>query len=196
MARAKKLDPEEAGGSLGGLIRGAREKQGLTLQQVADRTRLSVSYLSQIERDLLHPSVSTLKNIARALGILAGKLMFPATRSPKRAMVSVMRKGERKRLVFPKSTIEYELLTPDLQRRVSMLWLSAKPGAESGPALTHEGEDGVVVLKGRLSMQIGGVWQELGAGDSIYFSSELPHRWRNPGRVVAEAIWMSTPPSF
>lgn len=187
---------EEPGGSLGGVIRGAREKHAFTLQQVADRTKLSVSYLSQIERDLLHPSVSTLKRIAEALGIRAGKLMFPTARSPKAAMVSVLRKGERKRLVFPKSSIEYELLTPDLRRRVSMLWLSAKPGAESGPTFTHEGEDGVVVLKGQLSVEVGGVWHDLKAGDSIYFSSALPHRWRNPGRVLAEAIWMSTPPSF
>jgi mannose-6-phosphate isomerase-like protein (cupin superfamily) len=108
----------------------------------------------------------------------------------------VQRKGERKRLVFPKSDIEYELLTPDLRRRVSMLWVSAKAGVESGPALTHEGEDGVVVLKGRISIEIGGVWHELKTGDSIYFNSALEHRWRNPGRVVAEAIWISTPPSF
>lgn len=187
---------EEAGGSLGSVIRNAREEHALTLQQVADRTKLSVSYLSQIERDLLHPSVSTLKRISQALGIPAGKLMFPITRPPRRAMVSVLRKGERKRILFPQSSIEYELLTPDLRRRVSMLWLSAQPGAESGPALTHEGEDGVVVLKGELSMEIGGVWHELKAGDSIYFSSALPHRWRNPGRSVAEAIWVSTPPSF
>ena len=67
--------------SLGAVIRSAREKHELTLQQVAERTRLSVSYLSQIERDLLHPSVSTLKRIAQALGIAAGKLMFPAPKA-------------------------------------------------------------------------------------------------------------------
>lgn len=183
-------------GSLGGVIRGAREKHQLTLQQVADRTRLSVSYLSQIERDLLHPSVSTLKRIAQALGIAAGKLMFPSAKSTGRSMVSVQRKGERKRILFPHSNIEYELLTPDLRRRVSMLWVSAQPGAESGPAFTHEGEDGVVVLSGELAIEVGGVWHDLKAGDSIYFHSELPHRWRNPGKVVAEAVWVSTPPSF
>ena len=186
----------EARGSLGAVIRGAREKHELTLQQVAERTRLSVSYLSQIERDLLHPSVSTLKRIAQALGIAAGKLMFPAPKAAGRGMVSVQRRGERKRIVFPHSNIEYELLTPDLRRRVSLLWVSAPPGAESGPAFTHEGEDGVVVLAGELSIEVGGVWHELKAGDSIYFNSELPHRWRNPGRIAAEAVWMSTPPSF
>ena len=183
-------------GSLGTVIRGAREERELTLQQVAERTQLSISYLSQIERDLLHPSVSTLKRIAQALRIPAGKLMFPGTRNAQRTMVSVLRKGERKRLLFPQSNIEYELLTPDLRRRVSMLWLTAQPGAESGPAFTHEGEDGVVVLKGELSVEIGGVWHALKAGDSIYFSSALPHRWRNPGQGITEAIWVSTPPSF
>jgi transcriptional regulator with XRE-family HTH domain len=196
VARRPAAPVRQAGASLGAVIRGAREDHELTLQSVADRTKLSVSYLSQIERDLLHPSVSTLKNIAQALGIAAGKLMFPGQRSAKRALVSVQRKGERKRILFPRSSIEYELLTPDLRRKVSLLWLTAKPGADSGPALTHEGEDGVVVLNGRISIEIGDVWHELNAGDSIYFSSQLPHRWRNPGRTLAEAIWVSTPPSF
>jgi len=178
------------------VIRGAREKHELTLQETAKRTRLSVSYLSQIERNLLHPSVGTLKTIAEALGIPAGKLMFPAATHPRRALVATQRKGERKRIVFPKSSIEYELLTPDLRRRVSMLWLTAKPGAESGPPSTHDGEDGVVVLKGRLSVEIGGVWHELKAGDSIYFSSAMPHRWCNRGAIEAQAIWVSSPPSF
>lgn len=183
-------------GSLGALIRGAREKHELTLEAVAKRTNLSVSYLSQIERNLLHPSVGTLKTIAQALGIPAGKLMFPAATGPRRALVATQRKGERKRIVFPNSSIEYELLTPDLRRRVSMLWLTAKPGAESGPSATHDGEDGVVVLKGRLSVEIGGVWHELKAGDSIYFSSAMPHRWCNKSATVTEAIWVTSPPSF
>jgi transcriptional regulator with XRE-family HTH domain len=193
---SKKIPAEETRGSLGGVIRGAREKHELTLQETAKRTRLSVSYLSQIERNLLHPSVGTLKTIAEALGIPAGKLMFPAATHPRRALVATQRKGERKRIVFPKSSIEYELLTPDLRRRVSMLWLTAKPGAESGPPSTHDGEDGVVVLKGRLSVEIGGVWHELKAGDSIYFSSAMPHRWCNRGAIEAQAIWVSSPPSF
>ena len=193
---SKKIPAEEKRGSLGGVIRGAREKHELTLQETAKRTRLSVSYLSQIERNLLHPSVGTLKTIAEALGIPAGKLMFPAATHPRRALVATQRKGERKRIVFPKSSIEYELLTPDLRRRVSMLWLTAKPGAESGPPSTHDGEDGVVVLKGKLSVEIGGVWHELKAGDSIYFSSAMPHRWCNRGATEAEAIWVSSPPSF
>lgn len=182
--------------SLGAVIRRARKQRHQTLEEVAKLSDLSVSYLSQIERSLLHPSVATLKRIADALHIPAGKLMFsPAVRSA-RPTVAVLRKGERKRVSFPQSSISYELLTPDMRRRASLLWLVAEPGAESGAALTHEGEDVVVVLKGRLSVEVGGSWHELAAGDSIFFASELPHRWCNRERTPAEAIWVSTPPSF
>lgn len=191
MPRAARADSVR---SLGAVIRDARQRGKLTLQQLADSTELSISYLSQIERNLLTPSVGTLKRIADALDIPAGKLMFP--HESQQAAVAVLRRGERKRLSFPHSSIDYELLTPDLRRRTSLLWLVARPGAKSGPSLAHEGEDVVVVLKGRLSVEVAGVWHQLGAGDSIYFSSELPHRWRNSGSRVAEAIWASAPPSF
>ena len=181
---------------IGAVIRHARKQSHRTLQQVAKESSLSVSYLSQIERSVLNPSVGTLKRIADALHIPAGKLMFTPDARSTRSTVAVMRKGQRKRVAFPQSSISYELLTPDLRRRSSLLWLVADAGAESGAPLTHEGEDVVVVLKGRLSIEVGGAWHELGEGDSIYFNSELPHRWCNRQKVVAEAIWVSSPPSF
>ena len=185
-------DPD-LGRSLGPLMRQARKRQELTLQQVAQRTELSVSYLSQIERNLLTPSVGTLKRIAGALAIPAGQLIAPDAGTG-RTMVSVLRKHERKRVAFPQSSIRYELLMPDFRRRASALWLVGDSGAESGPAQSHEGEDIVIVLKGQLSVDVAGTWYELKAGDSICFNSELPHRWRNGGTRTAQAIWISSPP--
>ena len=77
-----------------------------------------------------------------------------------------------------------------------MLWLEAAPGALSGPAFVHDGEDGVFVLDGRLAIEVAGVWHQLEAGDSVFFNSALPHRWRNDGDAPARALWISTPPSF
>jgi transcriptional regulator with XRE-family HTH domain len=185
-----------AGATLGATIRRARQHDHRTLQEVAQAAGISVSSLSQIERNLLTPSVATLKRIADALHIPAGKLMFSVDARSTRATVAVLRKGQRKSVAFPNSEIRYELLTPDLRRRSSLLWLVAAPGAESGAPLTHEGEDVVVVLAGRLSIEVGGHWHELGAGDSIFFSSELPHRWCNRDVGEAQAIWVSSPPSF
>jgi len=183
----------DLGRSLGPLMRQARKRQHLTLQQVAERAELSVSYLSQIERNLLTPSVGTLKRIAAALGIATGQLIAPDAGAA-RPMVSVLRKNERKRVAFPQSSISYELLMPDFRRRASALWLNAEPGGESGPAQSHEGEDIVIVLQGQLSVDVAGTWHELKAGDSICFNSELPHRWCNRGARAAQAIWISSPP--
>jgi quercetin dioxygenase-like cupin family protein len=61
---------------------------------------------------------------------------------------------------------------------------------------SHEGEDGVIVLKGAIEVEVGGVWHRLETGDSIYFNAGIPHRWRNSASEPAEAVWLSTPPSF
>lgn len=183
--------------SLGAAIRHARRKQEVTLEQVARKSKLSVSYLSQVERDRMSPSLSALKRIAQALDIPAGALMFSKSDTRRHAPVVVVRQAERKRLVFPGSEIRYEMLTPDLRRRASLLWLQAPAGADSGAStFSHDGEDAVIVLQGRLSVEVGGIWHELSNGDSIYFDSQLPHRWRNPANRPTVAVWLSTPPSF
>jgi transcriptional regulator with XRE-family HTH domain len=182
--------------SVGATIRQARRKAGLTLTQLANKADFSISYLSQIERNMLTPSISTLKRIADLLKIPAGELMFGGGNGGRLSAVQVVRRGARKRVTFPGSNIEYELLTPDLRRRSSLIWLVADPGSESGSAFMHEGEDGVVVLKGSLEIEIGGMLHQLSVGDSIYFNAALPHRWRNVSPERAEAIWLSTPPSF
>ena len=193
---ASEAPTELAGGGQGGIIRKARGARAVVRQELADKADLSISFLSQVERNLLTPSVSALKRIADVLDIPAGSLMFGAESRKGGVGIGLVRRGNRKRVVFPDSQIEYEMLTPDLRRRMSALWLKAPAHAESGPVFAHDGEDAVIVLKGRLQIEIGGVWYALGKGDSLYFSSELPHRWRNDSDTVAEVIWVSTPPSF
>lgn len=182
--------------SVGLLIRKTRKELGLSLQKVSDLSGLSVSFVSQAERGVLTPSVSSLKKIASALEIPAGILMFNSGDNSGVAMVSVIRRNERKKIVLPQSNAHYELITPDMRRRASMLSLTADAGAQSGPSLSHYGEDCVVVLQGELDIQVGDMWHRLKRGDSIYFNSEIPHRWQNSTKSKAIALWMSTPPSF
>jgi transcriptional regulator with XRE-family HTH domain len=200
-ARARGIPAEdrnpigEATGAIGYAIRTQRKKSGMTLVELAKKTDFSISYLSQIERNLLTPSIATLRKLADALGLPAGQLMLKDA-GQSNAPVAVVRRTERKKLAFPGSDIHYELLTPDMRRRASLLWVEAPPGSESGPLFSHEGEDGVVVLKGTIEVEVGGVWHRLGRGDSIYFNANIPHRWRNHETEAAQAIWLSTPPSF
>lgn len=195
-AASDEIDTGTRAPSLGSFIRTARRDMKMTLQQVAGAANLSISFLSQVERGQLAPSVSALKRIADVLGIPAGSLMFDSERPKAGDFVGIVRSSQRKKLVFPDSQLGYEMLTPDLRHRMSVLLLNAPPHSESGPAFSHDGEDAVILLKGRLRVEVGGVWHDLGKGDSLYFTSELPHRWRNETGKVAEAIWISTPPSF
>jgi len=193
--KAKRVSIEAPQGSLGNAILTHRKAKSMTLLALAKRAKFSISYLSQIERNLLTPSIDTLRRLAEVLGIPAGQLMLKDAGQPN-SSVAVVRRSERKQLAFPGSNIHYELLTPDMRRRASLLWVEAPPGSESGPLFSHEGEDGVVVLRGKIEVEVGGVWHQLEAGDSIYFNAKIPHRWRNSSGASAEAVWLSTPPSF
>ena len=75
--------------------------------------------------------------------------------------------------------------------------IGAETGAETGDEmLTHRGEEGGIVVKGRIELTLAGVTRVLSAGEAYYFSSHLPHRFKNVGREPCEIISASTPASF
>jgi mannose-6-phosphate isomerase-like protein (cupin superfamily) len=72
-----------------------------------------------------------------------------------------------------------------------------EPGAATGDEmLAHKGEEGGVVVRGRIELTVGTETRVLGPGEAYYFASNLPHRFRNPGREVCEIVSCSTPPTF
>jgi mannose-6-phosphate isomerase-like protein (cupin superfamily) len=82
-------------------------------------------------------------------------------------------------------------------RQLTLLHERYAPGAETGDEmLTHRGEEGGVVVRGRIELTLAGVTRVLSAGEAYYFSSHLPHRFRNTGREPCEIISASTPATF
>ena len=72
-----------------------------------------------------------------------------------------------------------------------------KPGSGSGEPYTHEGEEFLHVIRGRFEIWIGNEEHyKLKPGDSLYFESSTPHRWRNPGSSESWLLWINTPPTF
>ncbi len=181
---------------VGDLIRTKRRALDLTLADVARKTDFSVSYLSQVERNLVAPSVAALKTIASALGFSVGQILAQDESSSVRARV--VRPHERKTLSYPGSDIRYELLSPDLTHRaMEILMFRASAGSSSGTeAFVHDGEECFVLIKGRLRVWVGDDEHLMREGDSLYFKSSLPHRWVNDGKSEALAIWVNTPPTF
>lgn len=177
---------------IGAALRDLRTEKRLTLQQLATRTGLSASLISQVERNQADPSVVTLVKLAQALEVPVGHF-FAAPPRPN----CVVRKSQRKKLTFPESNLVYELLSPDGARRLELLMIHLAPEQhDTEGTVTHPGEECGVVLAGRMEIQVGKETYVLEEGDSIHFSSELPHRLRNPGSEPVVAVWVDCPPMF
>ena len=192
--------------SLGEGIRRRRKEQGLVLAELASACNISPSFLSQIERNRASPSVSTLHEIADALGVPLAHFFTPpgpseengkSTQERRIGDVKVVRADQRKILIYPGSGIKNELLSPDLNRAIQMMWVVIPPGAETGPEpLVHEGEECGLVLQGKVKIWAGDDEYILGPGDAIYQDSSIPHHSKNIGDEDVIVVVAITPPSF
>lgn len=177
--------------NIGFRVRVHRQQQHLSLRQFAAHTGLSVSFLSQVERDLASPSISSLKQIADALGIKVAELLADASEDHQ----VVLRRKDRP--VWDLSHIRYELLTTARGRSMEPQLVTFEPGAESGDhPVTHEGEEFGMILSGRAECWIGDEFFELDTGDCVYFQASTPHRMRNPSDDTCVWLHVVTPPSF
>lgn len=199
--------------NLGEKIREERRRGKLTLEKLSQKTGLSKSFLSQVERGLAQPSVSSLKKIAREFGISVVDFFasesdqqnrlgfFPpiSKNGPKYAGdFQVVRANRRKSLTLPGCKVSYDLLTPDLNRQLEVMYMRIDPGEHSGeePMVDLPGEKFGLILKGTLEVRVGDEVQHIRAGDSVYFPAHFPHSWCGMGKEPIEVIWVLTPPRF
>lgn len=191
--------------SLGTRIRQRRRALNLRLVELAEMCDISPSFLSQIERDQANPSISTLHEIANALGVTVAffftnpddELNMIASEPNQEPSAYVVRADARKTLMYPGSGIKNELLSPDLNRAIQMMYVVMPPGADTGrEALVHEGEECGVVLQGTVEIWAGDDHYILGPGDAIYQKSTIPHRSKNIGDDDVIIVVAITPPSF
>jgi transcriptional regulator with XRE-family HTH domain len=175
---------------LGFGIRSERLRQGLTLAQVAEQAELSPSALSQIERGVTDPSIGSLRRIASALKVPFFQfLVDPSTPQP------VVKRAERRTIQFPNRALQYQLLTPNLRGPFEVLSLDLAPGAASGDEpLGHDSDECIIVLCGKIEIEMAGHLYDLEEGDSITIPRNLPHRVVNVARAPSEVLMVISPP--
>jgi transcriptional regulator with XRE-family HTH domain len=186
---------------LGAIIRERRHAQGISLSQLAERAGVSTSFVSQVERGVANPTLSSLKSLVGALNFNVGALLEskPGAGASEGSdnEIAVMRAGQRRRIVYPGTQIANELLSPNLQKRMEIIWVEAAPGQGSGGhPHAHEGEEAGVVISGAMKFDFSGQEYVLNARDAIYFPSTRPHSWESVGDEDLVAIWVITPPTF
>ncbi len=182
--------PAQASLLPGQRFRRLRTRRGLSLAQVARATGVSIGFLSALERGQMRSSIATLRRIARFYRTNILSLFETA--------------GEHPRLVRPNQRKVLET-TPDVRMEL-LAWghtamephlFRIKPGGGSGESYSHEGEEFLHVLRGNFEIWLDGKEHyQLKPGDSLYFESTTPHRWKNPGGTETWLLWVNTPPTF
>ena len=178
---------------LGPRIRSLRQARHVTLRELAERAGVTESFLSQVEREVTSPSIASVQRIARALDLGIAELFVDEP-----PLGRVVRRGERRRIVYPGLRAVDEFLTAGREGRLQVILTTLEPGGGTGDeAYTHESdEEVVIVLAGRLELWVGDEHHLLEEGDAIAHPSRQPHRNRNPGPGPATVLFCSTPPSF
>lgn len=177
---------------VGDVLRRLRKERGIPLKDMARKLGLSAGYLSQIERDLAVPSIQTLAKIAAAFSTSLSRLFEEAESPAPRKML--VRRHERKVVLYQGSTSVNELLVPDLKGQLEIILSRIRPGTRS-PVYQHAGEEFGLLLRGELTLWVGEERFNLRQGDAVRFPAPTPHRWKK-GRGRAEVLWAITPPSW
>jgi transcriptional regulator with XRE-family HTH domain len=173
--------------SLGAKCRAFRRDRHLTLQTIAERTGLSPSMISMVERGRTSPSIGTLVAISSALGVRVSDLFdgHETTLNP------VNRLQDQDSLATATGVHHRAAVVAGLNG-IGMNMNTYEVGAESAPEqLHHAGYECAVVLEGTLKIELESESYVLHAGDSISYDSGNPHRITNHGDVPAKAVWVN-----
>ena len=185
---------------IGARLRVERQRKELTVRELARRVGVSPSLISQIERDKVNPSVSTLWGIVTALGLTMGDLFAHVEAPPGLRRVPadnggagpVTRPGKRAEINL-ETGVRWERLTAASDPVVEFLTVVYPPGASScdvDSLVRHGGKEYGYVLRGRLGVRIGFDEYQLTPGMAISFDSSSPHRLWAIGDEAAEAVWV------
>ena len=176
---------------LGETVRLLRQRAGLSIQDVANKTGLSNGMISQLERARAMPSIRTLRLLSIALDVPIS--YFFETSDPSDVQRYIVRKNNRRLLRLTASGVVKEALTPEGKGQMELYELTLNPGASSGTDfLQHIGEKAGYVLSGSLRLWLDNQAHVLEAGDSFRFPSIVPHMFDNPTQQAARVIWVTT----
>lgn len=184
-------DVEEKIIAIGAKIRQLRREKNMSLQQLADRSGVSVAAIHKIERNGMVPTVATLLKLGSALN---RPMSYFVEEENEEDRPAVLIPGAGRKAVFTsKRGIDLKNISGPYGRYFMHGAMAVvEPGADSGiEPMVHPGEELVHLLCGRLSFNIDGEVFVLTPGDTLHFRTNRPHRWHNPGDEPARAIWMT-----
>jgi transcriptional regulator with XRE-family HTH domain len=178
---------------VGAHLKSVRQMYGLSQRELAKRAGVTNGLISLIEQNRVSPSVSSLKRVLDGIPMtLADFFTLDLSGKPQvffaRDELADIGSG----------AVELRLVGGRLgKRNMSIVHERYAAHADTGEdMLSHAGEEGGVIVRGRIELSVGGDSRVLGPGDAYYFRSTLPHRFRNPDREECEIVSATSPPTL
>lgn len=175
---------------IGNKIKQLRTQKGLTLEELASRSELTKGFLSQLERDLTSPSITTLSDILEALGS---------------SLSEFFREDKNEKFVFKqqdffvdeKDNYTLNWIVPNTQKnQMEPILVELPQNGESFEVAPHSGEEFGYVLSGTVSLVCDGKRHILRQGETFYLHGRSFHTLKNDHKTTAKVLWVSTPPLF
>jgi len=173
-------------------LRELRTKRGLSQTELARLVGVTPSTISQVESNLIYPSVPALLKMAEVLGVDLGSLFLEAPSRRPNVVFGTAEATEMKFTGFPAGTVYGKQLVPvDSEVRAEPALLEVPAGSTvPGHFFFHKGEELGYLLSGNLTMRVKGEDYAISEGDLVYLKTETPDQWHNPGRAAAKILWI------
>jgi transcriptional regulator with XRE-family HTH domain len=181
-------------GSLGQRISRRRQQRGLSLEDLASRTGLALDLLQKLEQDEYTPPLGELIRLGKALEMKMGYFISPAASRPYTIMRSYQRQQVARYASGSKSShgYIYESLAPEKGDRTMEPFIVTLRPSDTQEVSTHDGQEFIYVLEGRLEARVGDHTEVLDAGDAIYYDSIHPHLVRCHGDQLTRILAVLT----
>jgi len=163
---------------VGERVREVRQKKGLSLEDISQRTDIEVGYLKEIEQGAVSPPLGVLIKLAKALEMKMGYFIsgeedrpFTIVRASERKVISRYDSQKGKRYGY-----QYESLAPHKKdRHMEPFLVTLLPSDTEEERSSHDGQEFIYVLEGTMEVRLGDEVYLLSPGDSIYYDSTVPH---------------------
>ncbi len=178
---------------VGSRVRRLRETYGMSQRELAKQAGVTNGAISMIEQNRVSPSVASLKKILQVFGLALADFFADEFEPEKKIF---FRAHEMTRIADGLVVLR-QIGGQISGRQMQVLHETYVPGGDTGSdMLTHEGEEAGVIVRGAIELTVGNKSEILGAGDGYYFSSRIPHRFRNLRTEDCEIVSACTPPTF
>ncbi|MBQ8184678.1 MAG: helix-turn-helix transcriptional regulator [Lachnospiraceae bacterium] len=175
---------------IGKKLKELRLHNDLTLGDLASRSELTKGFLSQVERNLTTPSISTLEDILEALGTNLSEFFHE---EPEKQIVF----STQEFFVDDQEDYRIEWVIPNARKnQMEPILLTIHPRKKSRELQAHDGEEFGYVLKGNITLVCGGKRYKVKAQETFYLDGTKSHHLYNHGNNDAKVLWITTPPTF